>query len=286
MRPGALPADSHVHSEWSWDAPDGSMDRTCARAVELGLPAVAFTEHFDLTRWLIRPEVRAGMTQVAHLVGDDDRFDPPPLDVDGYFTELAACRERYPDLRISSGVELGEPHWFPDQVDELLAGGGFDRVLGSLHSIEVGSERWIVDRLDGAAAPADLDPHAAVRAYLAEALTMVSSCASFAVLAHLDYPVRGWPAALGDFPLADFEEEVRAVLTALAGSGRALEINTRIPFDPLLVRWWRDAGGRAVTFGSDAHSPEALANGFRDAAAVAEAAGFRFGTDPFEPWST
>jgi histidinol-phosphatase (PHP family) len=37
-----LPADSHVHTEWSWDAPDGSMERTCARAVEIGLPAIAF----------------------------------------------------------------------------------------------------------------------------------------------------------------------------------------------------------------------------------------------------
>jgi histidinol-phosphatase (PHP family) len=46
-----LPADSHVHTEWSWDAPDGSMERTCARAVEIGLPAVAFTEHADYTTW-------------------------------------------------------------------------------------------------------------------------------------------------------------------------------------------------------------------------------------------
>ena len=45
MSPGAvLPAGGHVHSEWSWDAYVGSMERTCARAVELGLPAVAFTE--------------------------------------------------------------------------------------------------------------------------------------------------------------------------------------------------------------------------------------------------
>ena len=48
-----LPADGHVHSEWSWDAPNGSMERTCARAVDLGLPAVAFTEHADFTTWIV-----------------------------------------------------------------------------------------------------------------------------------------------------------------------------------------------------------------------------------------
>ena len=47
-----LPLDGHVHSEWSWDALAGDLEATCARAVERGLPAVAFTEHVDHTRWL------------------------------------------------------------------------------------------------------------------------------------------------------------------------------------------------------------------------------------------
>ena len=48
-----LPPDSHAHSEWSWDARQGSMERSCARAVELGLPAIAFTEHLDRTVWTV-----------------------------------------------------------------------------------------------------------------------------------------------------------------------------------------------------------------------------------------
>ncbi len=48
-----LPPDNHVHSEWSWDARSGSMELTCQRAVELGLPAVAFTEHADYTPWTL-----------------------------------------------------------------------------------------------------------------------------------------------------------------------------------------------------------------------------------------
>ncbi len=39
-----LPVDSHVHSEWSWDTPVGSMVGSCARAAELGLAGIAFTE--------------------------------------------------------------------------------------------------------------------------------------------------------------------------------------------------------------------------------------------------
>lgn len=36
-----LPPDGHIHSEWSWDAVVGSMEQSCARAVELGLPSIA-----------------------------------------------------------------------------------------------------------------------------------------------------------------------------------------------------------------------------------------------------
>ena len=55
-----LPGDRHVHSEWSWDAADGSMERTCARAMAIGVPAVAFTEHVDHDRWPVSPELLEG----------------------------------------------------------------------------------------------------------------------------------------------------------------------------------------------------------------------------------
>jgi len=47
-----LPSDNHVHTRWSWDtAAASTMERSCARAVEHGIPAVAFTEHIDFTEW-------------------------------------------------------------------------------------------------------------------------------------------------------------------------------------------------------------------------------------------
>ena len=51
--PDKPPPDGHVHSEWSWDAPGGSMQRTCAWAVDIGLACVAFTEHADFTSWTL-----------------------------------------------------------------------------------------------------------------------------------------------------------------------------------------------------------------------------------------
>ena len=114
-----------------------------------------------------------------------------------------------------------------------------------------------------------------VRRYLAEVLCLVQSSNVFTVLGHLDYPLRAWPAPAGPVDLHAFEEEFRAVLTALAASGRALEVNTRLPASPMLLRWWRDCGGQALSFGSDAHDPVQVACDFAAAAVVAGAAGFR-----------
>jgi histidinol-phosphatase (PHP family) len=50
------------------------------------------------------------------------------------------------------------------------------------------------------------------------------------------------------------------------------------------VRWWYEAGGEVLTFGSDAHNPSSVARDFSEAAAMAEAAGFRAGRYPHDFW--
>ena len=275
-----LPPDGHVHTEWSWDATAaGSMERSCARAAALGLPSIAFTEHADFTAWVVDPEVRALMQrEAAARLLPDGRFRPPPLDAPAYLACVQRCRELFPGLRILSGTELGEPHWHADRVRALLSAGTFDRVLGSVHSLELAGTR-VVDFLFGRAEPADL-----VKAYLAEALRMAGSAAPFEVLAHIDYPLRHWPEEAGPFDPVLFEDDYRAVLTALAGSGRALEANATVPLPPVIMRWWYEAGGEALVFGSDAHDPSAVARRFAELAAAAEAAGFHPGRHPHDFW--
>src|SRR5215207_9604578 len=133
----SYPADSHVHTEWSWDASDGSMQRSCARAVELGLPSIAFTEHVDHTVWT------TSLAGIARLPRDHPvsvrsdrggRVTPPPFDSAGYLEAVERCRERFPALRILSGLELGEPHWHWQAISRVLASGPFDRILAAWRS--------------------------------------------------------------------------------------------------------------------------------------------------------
>lgn len=277
---GVLPADRHVHSEWSWDAASGSMEQTCARAVAIGVPAVAFTEHVDHDGWPASPDLLAGQEHLLPFYRDGV-LTPGPFDVSGYLDSIQTCRERFPTLRIISGVELGEPHRHEEHVDALLAGGQFDLVLGSLHGLFVdGAFAEVAQLLQ------ERDPDDVIREYLLEAERLVTSCQHFSVLAHLDYPARYWSRDAGNSPFDPerFEDEFRHVLAALAASDRALEVNTRGEPFPLILRWWREAGGEAITFGSDAHTPTALATGFADAAAWAEAEGFRPGRDAEDVW--
>ncbi len=276
-----LPADGHVHSQWSWDAPGGSMEQTCRRAVELGLPAVAFTEHVDFASWIVRPEDLADFPHLkAFVTPGGTTLTPPALDLDGYQECLQRCREEFPDLRILSGVEMGEPHWNPAAAAALLAAGGFDRVLGSLHCLEIDGEHSEMPHLYE-----NREPARVVREYLAEVVRLVTESDGFSALAHIDYAVRYWPEqTAGPFRPADFQDEFRHALRTLADSGRVLEVNTRGPMHPEIVRWWREEGGEAVTFGSDAHTPVGLAHGFAAAAAMVEAQGFRPGRHPYDHW--
>jgi histidinol-phosphatase (PHP family) len=275
-----LPSDSHVHSEWSWDAPEGSMERSCARAVEIGLPAVAFTEHLDHTVWRIELEGPYAMPHLIAQADPDGNLTPPAFDAAGYLEAVERCRERFPGLRILSGLEMGEPHRHPAACAQVLAAGRFDRVLGSLHSLP--------DR-GGFAEPWGMYPHRdayeVVREYLAEVATMVAASDVFSVLAHIDYPIRSWPAEqAGPFEPAAFEDEFRHALRATAQSGRALEINTRLPLHETILAWWHEEGGDAVTFGSDAHLPPPVGHGFAAAAHLAEAHGFRPGKNRHDFW--
>ncbi|MFI5953596.1 PHP domain-containing protein [Cryptosporangium sp. NPDC051539] len=262
------------------------MERTCARAVELGLPSIAFTEHADFGRTILVSGDREDLPGwLAAHTDEHGVVTPPDLDVEGYLASIARCRDLFPGLRILSGVELSEPHWHSRRTAELIDLGGFDRVLGSVHNLRHVDEQTREEHeYDSGDAYRMLDADTVIRNYLAEVEKLATGSDAFHVLAHIDFPVRYWPAGAAPFDPARFEEEYRVALRALAGSGRALEVNTRVPLEPVIVRWWYEEGGRTLTFGSDAHRPEDLADGLREAAAMVETAGFRPGTHPYDLW--
>jgi histidinol-phosphatase (PHP family) len=143
-----------------------------------------------------------------------DNWTPPSFDAHAYLEAIEACRERFPNLQILSGLDFGEPHRHAAASAKVLAAGPFDRVLGSLHSLPDG-ERW--------AEPWLLYPRRVaadvVREYLADVINLVNKSDVFSVLTHIDYPIRSWPEAeAGPFNPRAFEDEFRYALRATAQS--------------------------------------------------------------------
>ncbi|MGA9775575.1 MAG: PHP domain-containing protein [Candidatus Dormiibacterota bacterium] len=250
--------DSHVHSEWSWDAAEGSMLATCRRAMDLGWKGLAFTEHSDHTPV-------SGAAQ---------------LDVAGYFTSLERCRSLFPSLDIRSGVELGEPHRFPAESTALLTAAPFDLVLGSVHCVPIGGELVDLSRLGR---DLRLTAEFVVQSYLSEVMALIAGPVPFAVLAHLEYFKRYWPSHWAPYRASDHEEHIRSLLSATLDRGTVLEVNTSAGLaterglcpGPELLRWWRELGGREVSLGSDAHSPDRLGAGFPEALELLSRLGLR-----------
>lgn len=256
------------------------MRRTCEQAVRIGLPAVVFTEHLDTAgEWVVADGDIGSHAQ--KYVQPDGRVRLPEFDIRGYLDAIEQCREEFPSLRILTGVEFGQPHLPHPFAEELLGSGAIDRVNGSLHMVPTDDGTRTEPTTLYRSRPAD----EVMSRYLDELVHMIEASDAFAVLCHIDYAARSWPSAeVGPFDPRRFEAGFREALRALAMSGRALEMNTRRLW-PWIPQWWAEEGGRAVTFGSDAHTPEALAAHFPEAVAMVAAYGFVPGPTPEDFWT-
>jgi histidinol-phosphatase (PHP family) len=288
--PTVLPADDHTHSQFSWDSFHGNMQASCEHALAAGLPAISFTEHVDFTVWNAPAGGWAWDEGIrGSYIDEDDQIGPgghgrfmgAPLEVDAYQAAIEECRHRYPDLTIRSGVEMSEVHWHTDAVRDVLSR-GFDRIVGSIHTLpdlRGPGEHLLVDHAKDQRTPVDL-----LSAYLREVEAMAASDGPFEVLGHIDFSLRHWSEQDGPLPWGHVEEQTRHVLEVLAASGRVLEVNTYVPLDLRVVRWWHEAGGTAVSFGSDAHVPRYVGRRFRDVSKAVAAAGFHPADDPTAFW--
>lgn len=241
--------DYHTHTTFSCDARH-TVDAMCRRAIEIGLDEIAFTEHADF----------------EHLDSCRGYLDPAK-----YFQAVTEARERYGDhLTIRAGVEIGEPHRYPDQTAELLDAFPFDFVLGSLHWVD-GYPGFSSKFFEGR--PAD----DAWRSYFEE-LIRLCEAGDFDVLAHPDLPKRH-ATAFDPEPYADL---IRTALRHLINRDLGIEINgsgLRYPIQEALpgervVQWFRELGGEVLTIGTDAHETSHLGRGFDRAMHTARQAGF------------
>jgi histidinol-phosphatase (PHP family) len=117
-----------------------------------------------------------------------------------------------------------------------------------------------------------------MRGYCQELVALIDSSIQFEILAHLEYPRRFWTASWEPYQSSDYRDLIDDVLATAARKGVVLEFNSTrggsLCPAPEVLRWWWQAGGKSVSFGSDAHDPTKVGAGFDRAANLATQAGF------------
>jgi len=226
-----IPLDYHMHTRFSEDA-DDTPEAMCRQAIELGLPEIGFSEHWDVGPYETKPRF----------------FKPEP-----WYTELERLRSLFAgQLLIRAGIEVAEPHLYPQETAEVLVRAPFDYVIGSVHY--VGPNFMFNGEY--------LKTHTAdevYSSYFAELDQMVRT-AEIDIVAHFDIPARAGKSIFGYEP-ARYEETIRSTLKTCIERGLALDVNVSglrkpsqiIMPDPLILKWYAEMGGQRVTLGSDAH---------------------------------
>lgn len=251
--------DTHTHSLISLDC-DAPLSDMVSAAVRLGLSEFCTTDHCDL------------LDAEGNL---NERFD--------WDSTKAQYREALPiaagHLPLHLGIELGAIVYRPDVARQILAEGGedLDFVLGSLHNW-IGSHNNIEFYLMDFSVSQELCREM-VDCYLHHTLDLVKRYPDcYDSLAHLVYPLRYIRRDGRHVPITDYEDPIRQILAELVRTDHALEVNTCRATDldhwPLLLRWYKECGGKLITVGSDAHTPADVAKGIPTALEMIKSAGF------------
>lgn len=249
--------DCHVHSRNSFDAKSAAK-QYLRQAASLGLGGFSITDHCEITEsgksehWsfrTVRRSVRETKKQQENAFG----------------------------IKVLVGIELGQPLYHPETAEKVLESADFDVVLASVHYLRDNRDFYYLRYNDGSCDAAEI-----YSLYLDEIIDMAER-ADFDSLAHMTYPLRYIIGRDGlSFDDSVYDEKYDRILKALVARGKALEINTSgtrrencfvLP-DVRLVKRFHELGGKYVTIGSDAHTPEYLAVGFAEGAATALEAGF------------
>ena len=247
--------DTHTHSLYSFDGRE-TVAQLCTRAAELGIRVFAVTDHSE------------AMEGVAFHIKERER-------VARQRDAVLAAREAFPELTLLHGCELGQPHLSPEYARDILRDFDFDYVIGSLHFFHGNVDLYDVEYTRE-------NYQQWLRKYFDETMEMLRF-GGFHSLGHLDYILRRMKACFNGKPTyRGFEEQIREILKLVARQGMALEVNTsglRQWFGALGLELWvlqmfREAGGKYVTIGSDAHVAGDVGAGFEEAVELVRAAGF------------
>ncbi|MBQ4087911.1 MAG: histidinol-phosphatase HisJ family protein [Clostridia bacterium] len=185
-------------------------------------------------------------------------------------------------IRIFRGIEIGEGFLAPENMRHALSLYDYDIVIGSVHYVHNpnGYSGYCADTDFSVFSHEELMQF--LDAYLNNFMLMLKNTPCD-VMAHLTYALRYINGKYGrNMDLCVFSDKIDDILRYIIDHGIALEVNTSgidtaygdfFP-DERILRRYQDFGGTLLTLGSDAHTAERAAVGFRRACALLKQIGF------------
>lgn len=251
--------DQHMHCNFSGDS-DALPEDMIKAAIAHGLSGICFTDHLD--------------------------YDYPEepniflLDFDNYFRVLSDLKEKYADrISVNIGIELGLQTQVTGQNLAVAKKYPFDFIIGSSHVVNH-MDPYYPEFFSGR------DEDAAYMEYFESVLQNINSDVDFDVYGHIDYVVRYGPNKNAFYTYEKFKDIIDEILSLLISKGKGIEVNTGgfkyglghpNPTEDIIKRY-RELGGKIITMGADAHTPEYVAYEFDKTAQIIKNCGFKYYT--------
>lgn len=227
--------DYHLHTTHSMDGQQ-TMDELCRTMIDLGVDEICLTEHIEPGH----PEPGA---------------DKPPVWAD-WLADIDRCREKYPQLIIRKGIEIGENPGYEQQIEDMLAPLSLDFRLLSLHLVN-GRDCWFPGYYEGRTRDDCYREYAEAKA------ESVMRWKNFDSVSHIGYVAKFAPYTGPERPLCyhDAPDAFDALLRYVIENDKCIEINTSgygttgdtLPHTSIIKRYI-ELGGDTFTFGSDSHA--------------------------------
>ena len=253
--------DNHSHSEHSFDA-EGKVHDICLCAIEKGVSGFSITDHCEIGKY--HCDTADWQPQLAALQSD-----------------IIEARELFGDrLKISFGLELGEPMHDETMAQKVASAFDYDVIIGSIHNIRDTEDFYYLAQRDRGT----IDVKNIIERYFLEQLEL-SRRGGYDIHSHLTYAYRYLGHGNGVPEPKQYEDVLRELFANLIQKGIALEVNTsgklKTPPSELLPTLWemklyKECGGELVTIGSDSHKPETIAGGNAEGREMLLAAGFKY----------
>ena len=244
--------DTHTHTTFSFDAKSSPVDMA-ERGKELGLQYMAFTDHYD--------------RDYAHIFRY--RF-VRQLKLDKYVEEVMKLKEKYPFLAL--GIECGYSRLAEKDYCNNIPFDKMDYIINSIHTI---------DKLDCYEQTyfRKYEKEEAFTKYLNKILESLDAKYDFDTIAHIGFVRKNCPYTDPSMKLSEYGDMIEAILKRIIEKDKTLEVNSNIKYKDFMptreiIQLYYDLGGRNITFASDAHVTNRVAEMYSDAAELVKSIGF------------